>query len=498
MSAEESDRPFASVGWKTIGILAGLAIVSLAAYLTYSAVTYRVGFPLDDAWIHQTYARNLAQFGQWAFIPGQPSGGSTSPLWSILLALGYLLHLSPYIWTYFLGWAAMAGLGILAEGSLRKITPAYRPKLPWVGAVFVFEWHLTWAAGSGMETLLYALVIAILLYTLLVGGQRWGLYGLLVGAAVWVRPDGVSLLGPLILTIWIGASGWRDKLRATLIVAAGFLVFFLPYLGFNRVIAGSWWPNTYYAKQAEYAALLQIPFVTRYLQELLLPLIGVGALLLPGVVLFVWNGLKRRSLQFLPPLLWLLGYLGLYAWRLPVTYQHGRYILPAMPIFFFLGCAGFVEFLVRLPKLRMAWVLSRVWAISLASLVVIFWGLGARAYATDVATVETEMVNTAQWVAANTAPGSLVAAHDIGAMGFFGQRDMVDLAGLISPDLIPIIRDEPGLAAYLKQKHVNYLVVFPDWYAHLTDGMAVVYQSSGRFAPDQGQANMRVYLWSVK
>jgi hypothetical protein len=25
-----------------------------------------------------------------------------------------------------------------------------------------------------------------------------------------------------------------------------------------------------------------------------------------------------------------IGYLGLYAWRLPVIYQHGRYVIPAM------------------------------------------------------------------------------------------------------------------------------------------------------------------------
>src|SRR5664279_3930986 len=77
-------------------ILVGAVILIVTIYLLTSQVTYGIGFPLDDSWIHQTYARNLALRGEWAFRPGIPSAGSTSPLWSALLALGFLLRLSPY------------------------------------------------------------------------------------------------------------------------------------------------------------------------------------------------------------------------------------------------------------------------------------------------------------------------------------------------------------------------------------------------------------------
>ena len=31
-------------------------------------------FPLDDSWIHQVYARNLADFGEWALFPESRAG----------------------------------------------------------------------------------------------------------------------------------------------------------------------------------------------------------------------------------------------------------------------------------------------------------------------------------------------------------------------------------------------------------------------------------------
>ena len=139
-------------------VLAGIVLLSVGLYLGLSGLYYRIGFPLDDAWIHQTYARNLALRGEWAFIPGKLSGGSTAPLWSALLAVGFWLKLAPYAWTYLLGAAALWGLCVLGENTIRGLVPTYRPRFPWVGAALALEWHLAWSAASGMETLLYALL----------------------------------------------------------------------------------------------------------------------------------------------------------------------------------------------------------------------------------------------------------------------------------------------------------------------------------------------------
>ncbi len=288
------------------GRLAVLALLSLAGYLLVSALTLRLGFPLDDAWIHQTYARNLALRGEWAFLPGVPSAGSTAPLWSFLLAGGHFLRLGPYVWTFLLGWLCLWGTGLSGAALFRRWMPAKAAWAPWVGAFLIFEWHLAWAAGSGMETLLF--VLLILLGLLLISSERVRGFelGLLIGIAAWVRPDGITLIGPAGLVLFL-ARERRKGLAELAGLAAGLTLTFGPYLLFNRMLAGAWWPNTFFAKQAEYAVHRELPLLARYAAQAGLPLIGAGALLVPGFIWAVWDAFRRRFWPILAGAIWVVG-----------------------------------------------------------------------------------------------------------------------------------------------------------------------------------------------
>ena len=480
--------------WPVWVILALVSLASAGGYLLVSAIYYRTGFPLDDAWIHQTYARNLALTGVWAFNPGKSSGGSTAPLWSALLAIGFLLKVAPYAWTYLLGALALWGMALLGEKTVRAMLPDYRTPFPWVGAALALEWHLVWAAVSGMETLLYALLATAALVFVISGSKRYFSLGLLIGLTVWVRPDGITLLGPAMLVILLCQPTWSKRLRALVNLGLGFGSPFAIYLLFNLIISGHPWPNTFYAKQAEYAAYLKLPFLERLGSEALQPLIGSGVILLPGMILAIISAVRRRNWGILASAAWLAGYLILYAWRLPVTYQHGRYVIPAMPIFFLLGLAGLVEFGLR-SSVHKSWFLPAFWKVATGAILVVFWGSGSFAYARDVAVIESEMVATAKWVSVNVPPDKLVAAHDIGALGYFGRHELVDLAGLISPEVIPFLRDEKQIAAYLSKRGVGYLVAFPDWYLSLTANLSPIFTTGAPFAPSMGEKNMAVYRW---
>jgi hypothetical protein len=90
---------------------------------------------------------------------------------------------------------------------------------------------------------------------------------------------------------------------------------------------------------------------------------------------------------------------------------------------------------------------------------------------------------------------AVIAAHDIGAMGYFSERKIIDLAGLVTPDVIPFIRDEKRLRTYMDEQKVDYLVTFPGWYPELTSGLDVLYDSEGIYAPRLGSDNMTVFVW---
>lgn len=476
-----------------LGFLVALACLAGGAYIGSSLSMAGIGFPLDDAWIHQTYARNLATLGEWSFIPGQVSAGSTAPLWSLILAIGHLVTSNvPFAFTFLIGTVCLIGIGWAGQIFFQD---GNGMRFPWAGLFLVGEWHLVWAALSGMETALMGLMVVLALLWLDRWPERRFLGGLLIGLAVWVRPDGLTLLGPAGLVIVL-TEGLSPRLVGSLTrLAGGFLCSFLPYLVFNGWVNGNIWPNTFYAKQAEYAVLLSQPLLGRIAQQFALPMTGAGLFLLPGFIYSIFSSIRQKRWGLLAAAIWFCGYALVYALRLPVVYQHGRYLMPAMPVFFIAGLIGTRDLIRHFPANRLGYVASRVGIASLALTWAGFLAIGARSYAQDVAIIQTEMVASARWISENTQPTDLVAAHDIGALGYFAGRNLVDLAGLVSPEVIPIIRDERALAGYLDERRVDYLVTFPDWYAELSAGKKVEFKTDGKYAPLAGGENMAVYAW---
>ncbi len=294
-----------------------------------------------------------------------------------------------------------------------------------------------------------------------------------VGAALTLtRPEGMGLLA---LTVAVVLVAWNPRERGVRLVAAwiagvglAWLLCTAPYAIWNYHVSGDLLPETAAAKQAEYAIHREQWSLPERYGRMLLPLMAGGlVMLLPGIIAaLVMIGARlrhdRRNIAYLLPFVWAILLLSAYAVRLPASYQHGRYVMPVLPHLLLYGVGGTLVILKtgrRRPGLR---VLSRALALSAVLVTLGFVWLGARQYAQDVRIINTEMVETARWVERHLPPDDLLAVHDIGALGYFAPRPILDLAGLVSPEVVPLMRDDTGLMRLMCERGARYLMVFPD------------------------------------
>ena len=89
----------------------------------------------------------------------------------------------------------------------------------------------------------------------------------------------------------------------------------------------------------------------------------------------------------------------------------------------------------------------------------------------------------------------MLAVHDIGALGYYVQNHLIDLAGLITPEVVPFIRDETRLVEYLDASAAEYLIVFPGLYPLLTSERTPAFVAGLEFGPLHFEENMQVYRW---
>jgi hypothetical protein len=528
------------------------ALFSALLYLGWSYGYGSLGFPLDDAWIHQTYARNLARYGQFAYVPGQVSAGSTAPLWTLLLSVGYFLQLDFKIWAYCLGLVFQTLTAWAAYRLASRLWPQQERAALFAGLSCALEWHLVWAAFSGMETTLFILLALLLMERYLwfksqipnpksqipnlesrwIVGQWPLVVGLLGGLLTVTRPEGTVLFGLIVLDALrrylrsVPSTSRRgepfDKLRTGLVEPSGhrsapssqeakphllgllgllfgFALLLLPYLLFNLTTSGLPFPNTFYAKQAEYQAeIMNISLAVRLWQVTRPTIVGAQVLLLPGFAFAIYRTIREKRVEAALPLVWWATTLALYAWRLPKDYQHGRYLIPTIPVLVIFGSWGTLSLLRLDSRQTIVRALSRAIPIAALVLLLLFWIIGARAYAADVGFIEGEMVAVARWLEAHTPSDVLIAVHDIGAVGYLVDRPLLDLAGLITPEVVPFIADEVQLLAFMEEKGADYVVFFPDWspaYTRMSQDphLHPVYHTGYAWTLRQGHANMVVY-----
>ena len=177
-------------------LLACAALVLLSA--TLIRTDGRLIYGLDDVYIHLSFAKNLVVHGNWGLSPGQFDPSSSSPLYLLLLALGFLLS-GVNAWLP-LAIGILAGLGTLY--ATNRI--AHRQGLPDAGRftalmAMIFLVPLPFLMLQGMEHGLQVLIDVLFVYAL-VQRDRRHLFAspallLLATMTTGIRYEGLFLIG---------------------------------------------------------------------------------------------------------------------------------------------------------------------------------------------------------------------------------------------------------------------------------------------------------------
>jgi 4-amino-4-deoxy-L-arabinose transferase-like glycosyltransferase len=423
--------------------LAGRDIVTVAACVAAFALA---GIPVagsmtDDTYIHMQYARNLAETGELSFNRGDPSYGATSPLWVGILALVHKTGGDLSIAIRILSWSAGA-LSVMLIYLLVLRIDGRRLVAGAAGAVMASEgWLLRWSA-TGMESSFAVLAVLVCLIASLGATRSAGrsaLFGLLLFLAFLARPEAL-LLVPASFAAFALAERDVPAGRRFLWLPV-FVVLTVCWLLLIRSHTGTFLPLTAGAKQGRPS------FGTGMLVSALVPLKVIGAtLLLPAAAAFLFTaaglfrdrdlfgserGLSRGGLLLL--LLWVFLLPALYV--ILDFHVLSRYLLPVFPAIIAVGICGTARLLRGA-----GWKRARLAIVTIAGLTVIqslvfYSSVVVRPTREFSRGLHEVIVPMGVWLAGNSPPGSVVASPDIGAIGYFSRRRVLDLGGLVTPEI---------------------------------------------------------------
>jgi hypothetical protein len=129
----------------------------------------------------------------------------------------------------------------------------------------------------------------------------------------------------------------------------------------------------------------------------------------------------------------------------------------------------------RTKPLKIA--IGALMALSLAYNHSVSFRMANTTYARQIDCVKNVLLELATWLKQNTPEDSLIALHDIGVVGYFSHRPLLELVGLINPEISayywdsrskrPVIMGERKVIRYVIEKRPDYLVMLAEWDKYL-------------------------------
>lgn len=422
-----------------------LPLIVLVFYAT--AVTHFACTP-DDVYTYLQYAKNLLAGDGCSFSGGEQTYGFTSPLWLFLITLGGLGGIDLWIVAKVLDLLAACISIVLfyraAFEMMRDVVPALLSTIVFSSGVWLVKW-----AGSGTEA---SIAVTLALLTFLYALRNAYLPAIVTAALLTlVRSEGM-LLGCCVVADMIYNSNDRKRamprgVRLTVVLVAIVLPWYLIAAGLfgsalpNAAMAesGSWFNGADMADAAK-DVVLRLGFSD-----------GIALLVLTISAIVLIRRLRRSSdpasvlvriflvRQNLIPAGMIIGIPLVYV--LSGTNVVSRYLLLVTP-FIALSSFTLCYNACSAGRLRL-YTLPAVGVVATLILLqnqVAYWQYVKPGIDAFEVGMQTTFIPMGKWLKSYSGADEAVFAWDVGALGFYSDRRVIDGAARATPDLIPLVR----------------------------------------------------------
>ncbi len=407
-------------------------------------------FAQDDAYITYRYARNLSRGVGFVYNPGEQVLGTTTPLFTLMLAaLTRLTGVEVSSLSLIVGAVSLW----VSAGMLYQYGRAQNMKLaPAIAVIYLANPFMPHIVGMESFFLLGMLLLTTYAYT----SRRWFWAAALGGLLVLVRYE------MLFLVVLMGADYILSQRKLPLWLWPSAIPGLLWGLAALRLF-GSPIPQSVSAK----LAAPRIPFLVGaagywYSFNLEVPLLALaGILLLGGVCGLIMTWKVNRHYRLL--VLFSLVYLGAATW---LAGSFPWYYAPLMPLYAIAIGYG-IHFLGHaLTLLGKKGTISKAVAraVQMASLALVliaqlmFWQKAFRFPEQAFDGRYAAYQSVSKWILAHASPTQTIAAFEIGYIGYFTDLKIIDFSALVTPGLMPWAAEESAAAVY----HGLRLYA-PDW-----------------------------------
>ena len=408
--------------WNVLGLAGLVGVILFFGFRQHPS-------PYDDAYITFRYARNIALGRGFVYNVGEPVLGTTTPLYTLLLAGFALIWPNLPLVSHALGVLAWAFCALIVYGIGQ--TASHRV----VGLAAA-----AWIALStlllnvlGMETPLYVCLALLTLYLQL--KRRLGWAALCAGLTFLMRWDGILVVGVFLFAVLL--QNRKALLRASLTCAASIG----PWLIYSYVTFGSVFPNSFYAKVGQgwnqELGGAEIGTFGRGLLSLAKSAYGANRLfvLFPIFAVLGLLAVFRGRARWWPLLLWTAAYLVSYMALGVLSFPW--YATPLVPALALLAAEGIHEaalFVSRRIEQSARYILSAALLTTIYLVPSVDWMIQSQKTVVDAHS--TTYLRVGQWLRDHTPPNSTVAMIEIGIIGYYSDRPVVDTMGLVSPEIV--------------------------------------------------------------